>query len=627
MQSIKHSGIFTESITLHNFRDLSCPKDTYELTDLNGNLYCGIEKTQSLGCSVSVGNPCSVTTGNKFLSETDWSARNSPLKVQRFYNSLPDSESGSAAGWMHNYNISLNIGEVRDAQLNIRPQSLDEPNTAIIFYRGDGKRVLAVRNYTDSTIAGNDGWFINRDDSLKLTQINNRTWQVTNVKAGTVETYQALNNDTQTEAFDFKLTRIDYLNGQFVTLGYQDGNLDSVTDHFGQSLKYHYDSNGSSSNLSAITLPNGKQIEYQYNDNTKELQVSRPGFGTKTYLYDEPAYAPNPNGLITGIIDANGNRYATYQYDNQNRGISTEHADGSQKYTLSFHNGYTQVTMPHGGSRRYNLKLVSGANRVSAQSGNGKSTSNQYDQAGNLIRQSDNGLITIFSYDETRNLPTQKVTAFGTDESTITLIEWADDLPVKTQVTQGSANTDGTLKQALRVTSYTHDERGNTLTKTITDPITGKSRTWTYTYNDYSQKTSETNPLGLTQSWEYDPSNGNLLSVTDTQGLITTYSNHTSGGKTQTITQPSGQVTTLAYDDAGRITTQSTTITTPSLESLAKDKDGGIKFRNWWRKLFGMPLLPNPVKYDIKQTPTQTAVTTYSYDPSRSADQHPIARW
>ena len=129
---------------------------------------------------------------------------------------------------------------------------------------------------------------------------------------------------------------------------------------------------------SVLTLPSGKEIRYIKQGN--ELAVIRPGYGTKTYLYDEPQYAPKPNRLITGIIDENGNRYATYVYDDQSRGISTEHADGTQKYTLSYNGNSTIVSTPYDGSKTYSLALVSGSNKVTRIYQGEDSVSNQYDQ-------------------------------------------------------------------------------------------------------------------------------------------------------------------------------------------------------------------------------------------------------
>lgn len=557
-----------------------------------------------LGCSTSVGNPCSVTTGNKTLSETDWRSENSPLFINRFYNSLSKDETNKAAGWTSNYEMSLQIVQVQGTNTNTLSESFIEPNTTVVLKRSDGKFITVEKQDAINTVEQNSKIFV-KNESLEIEKINVSTWQVRNVKTGTVETYENFNSS---EDLDLKLTRIDYMNGQFVNLTYQNNQLYRVIDHYGQALTYNFIGN----QLRSISLPSGKQITYLKNNN--ELQVTRPGYGTKTYIYDESNYAPNPSGLITGIIDEKGRRYATYSYDQLNRGVSTEHAGNSQKYTLSFNEGYTEVITPNGDNRRYNLEVVSEQTRVREQTIGERLISNEYDASGNLISLTESGITTKYDYDPLRNLEIKQVIGFGTSDSTITITEWNDNLPVKAKVTEGSANIDGSLKQALRVTTYTHDERGNILTKTVTDPINNHSKVWQYSYNDYGQKTSETIPSGLEQLWEYNQSNGNLLSITDTQGLITTYSNHSNDGKPKTIIAPSGQITTLEYDAAGRILSQIATISTPKLNSLARSKNNFIEFQNWWRKLFRMKLLPNPIKYDITSQPAQNMITRYNYD-------------
>ncbi|GAA0319286.1 RHS repeat-associated core domain-containing protein [Psychrobacter aestuarii] len=595
----------------------TCPSNTVESFKSDKAIYCKIPKPLALGCSPSVGNPCSVTTGNKFLSEIDWVSSTSLLKVHRFYNSLPsgdlqqEGDENYAAGWTHNYAMSLSIGEVKDDKLNLRAQSLEDFTSAIVLERADGKKVLAVRDYTDTTIAGNSGWFIDRDESLKLKQVqNDNKWQVTHVDTGQVETYEPLITG-QSEPSKFVLTRIDYLNGQYIALTYDQGRLYQVRDHFGNTLTYEY-ANSLDNAISAVTLPSGKQISYVKQDN--ELKVTRPGYGTKTYLYDEPEYAPNPNGLITGIIDEKGDRYATYAYDDKNRGVSTEHAHGSEKYTLDYNNLTSLVVTPNGGNYSYDLQTISGRNKVIRINKPEGTVSNTYDGAGNIVSRTDIDITNRYTYDTSRNLQNSEVKAYGRRESTITLTEWADDLPVKTKVVEGKATNYGTLEYILRTTTYTHDDKGNILSKTITDPLTNKSRTWTYTYDQYSQRTSETDPQGLTQTWVYDTNNGNLLKYTDGQELVTTYGDHTSDGKPQTITEASGQLKTLTYDDAGRILSQTITIAQPELPDLSESQSSWTTLTNSVKEFFNASVVPEPVKYDITQQPSQTATTTYEYD-------------
>lgn len=541
-----------------------------------------------LSCSASVGNPCSITTGNKTLNEKDWSSSNSLLRVTRQYNSLI---SDINLDWSMSYSDKI-----------IATQNKDANFSSIRIIKGDGSYITAE--------ISNGNWFVDADTNLQIIQQNN-TWQVKNLKTGVIEIYEKVISPTTSENTQFNLTHIDYPNGQFINLTHQNSKIATATDQLGNSLNYRYDTTGK---LVQIGLPNGKTLDYGYDNLGRLITVKRPGFGVKTYIYDEADKAPNDNpNLLTGIIDENGKRYATYAYDSANRGILTEHAGSTQKFTLSFEDGVTQVTDEYGNNRSYNLALVSGTNRITHQVIAGQSIDRQYDQGGNIISETKNGLTTKYTYDQSRNLETSRIEAFGTTDSKITLTEWSENLPVKTKITEGSANPDGSLKQALRITSYTYDEKGNALSKTIIDPQTQESRTWSYTYNANAQKLSETNPQGQTSKWAYD-NKGNLVQSIDAQGLTTTYSDYNANNKPQTITSPTGQVTKLTYDDAGRVLTQTITIGYPTLKELSQAKSGWIDFQNSVRKAFKKPLLPNPVKFNITKQPTQTATTTYQYD-------------
>ena len=72
---------------------------------------------------------------------------------------------------------------------------------------------------------------------------------------------------------------------------------------------------------------------------------------------------------MTGIIDENGNRYATWSYDANLRAVSSEHAGGANATTLSFNlgtNGTGTVTTANalGKQTVYMLGLVAGAGKI-----------------------------------------------------------------------------------------------------------------------------------------------------------------------------------------------------------------------------------------------------------------------
>ena len=56
--------------------------------------------------------------------------------------------------------------------------------------------------------------------------------------------------------------------------------LTKITDNFGRSLQFSYNTQGL---ISTVTLPNSKQIIYQYDTQNRLVSVTRPSYGTKTY--------------------------------------------------------------------------------------------------------------------------------------------------------------------------------------------------------------------------------------------------------------------------------------------------------------------------------------------------------
>lgn len=141
-----------------------------------------------------------------------------------------------------------------------------------------------------------------------------------------------------------------------------------MTDPAGGMYRYSYDV---MSNLSAITYPDGKQ---------------------RSYLYNEQAYTQftKLEHALTGIIDENGSRFAIYAYDTQGRAISTEHAGGADKYTLSYGDNTTTVTDPFGTKRTYTFQIILGVAKNTGvtepcTSCGAKNSAQTYDAHGNVI--------------------------------------------------------------------------------------------------------------------------------------------------------------------------------------------------------------------------------------------------
>ena len=116
-----------------------------------------------------------------------------------------------------------------------------------------------------------------------------------------------------------------------------------------EATTYYAAPNGSSSGDGSISRP------WDLRTALNQPSSLRPG---DTILLRGGTYSGTFPSHLTGVLDENGVRYATYAYDTQGRAQSTEHANGVERYTLSFNgDGTTTVVTPLNETRTY-LKIT-----------------------------------------------------------------------------------------------------------------------------------------------------------------------------------------------------------------------------------------------------------------------------
>lgn len=73
----------------------------------------------------------------------------------------------------------------------------------------------------------------------------------------------------------------------------------------------------------------------------------------RIYIYDDP----NFTHLLTGIIDENNKRYATFGYDDNGRSVLSTHAGDANKFTFVYNSdGTTIITDPKLQERKYSYE-------------------------------------------------------------------------------------------------------------------------------------------------------------------------------------------------------------------------------------------------------------------------------
>jgi YD repeat-containing protein len=507
-------------------------------------------KSNGPTCGVDIENPINAGTGNKWQHEIDLPDGAFSLGFDRYYNASPSSPSNLGAGWSHVYT---------------RSSTLQASGTSVTIRRNDGK----AYNFQQS--AG--GWIADADVPDRLEELKDSA----NVRTGW--RYTTADQSVETYTATGQLTSLADRSGLAQTLTYSDastpatvapaaGLLLRVTDSFGHQLSFTYDS---SSRLSTLTDPAGSLYRYGYDANNNLVSVTYPDGASKTYHYENTSFSH----ALTGITDENGNRFATYAYDAQGRGISTEHAGGAQRVSLAFNaDGSTTVTDALGTARTYQFQTILGVVKPKGQSqpggsGCGASASAlSYDANGNVTSRTDfNGHRTNYTYDLARNLETSRtegLTASGATTPatrTITTV-WHPTLRLPVQITNGNQQI-----------TYSYNPQGDVTEKTVTDLVTNTARTWTTTYTYGAvpgvlvQKVEDgprTDVLDLT-TYAYYPADascaggsfgcrGQLQQVTDALGHVTRLTRYNAHGQVEELVDPNGLTTTLTYDSRQRLT-------------------------------------------------------------------------
>ncbi len=262
-------------------------------------------------CPPQPGNPINVGIGTKFQIETDYeSAGPAPLVFMRYYNSGTAGVQQTTIGaqWRTTFDRSISLTE-------------GPTLTTASAYRPEGN-IYHFNSSAGSWTSDPD--VLDRLERLEDGQGNPTGWQYTTAE-GLIETYDVAG----------KLLSMADRRGFTWSLAYGQGRLETVVGPFGRSLAFEYDASGL---LSRMTAPGGQIYQYGHDSNGDLVSVTYPDLHSKTYLYSEPAHSQSGRlHDLTGVVDENGDRYATYGYaSNGGAAILSEHAGGAGRTTVSY---------------------------------------------------------------------------------------------------------------------------------------------------------------------------------------------------------------------------------------------------------------------------------------------------
>ena len=361
-----------------------------------------------------------------------------------------------------------------------------------------------------------------------------------------------------------------------------------VRGPFGHEVHLGYDAGA---RIASVTDSAGTQYLYDYSiENLSSVRVVMEGNPTRTYFYEDPRFPHH----LTGLMDENGDRYATWEYDAQGRAVLTAHSPttngtGQQQYSLRYDGAKTTVTDAHGNAETWTFEENSLVMRLRSKLSlvDGKGISQEFDERNNLTERVDEeGRRTIYGYN-VANQRTFVVEAPGLGEERTTRYEYVNsDTDLITRIEEASVypgqhsetvvSYDSSLNPAS-VALNGFDPGGQPVTRTHSFSYNSAGKLTSYdgprtnmedvstleyylcdTGNECGRPAYIRNAAGHETSFDsYDPA-GRLLHSTDANGVATSYLYDPRGrllNVSRTASDGESRITALSYDLAGQVVT------------------------------------------------------------------------
>lgn len=213
---------------------------------------------------------------------------------------------------------------------------------------------------------------------------------------------------------DGKRRRRYWPDGRWAVFTYAGDVLATISDRWGRELRVNPDASG---RVSQVILPDGMPLTYTYTG-AMVSRVTYPDGTSRNFVYGEPANTANNivRAAMTGVIDENGKRIATYKFDASGRAISTEGANGVNRYAFEHFPSYTRVTTPLNSQFTTYVSTIANTAAVTSRSqpaGSGCAAAVRnigYDSGGNVASATDFTSRTVcYVNDATRRLQTVRV--------------------------------------------------------------------------------------------------------------------------------------------------------------------------------------------------------------------------
>lgn len=341
------------------------------------------------------------------------------------------------------------------------------------------------------------------------------------------------------------------------------GKVESITNHYGKSLNFHYNQNDL---LEKLVAPAGETYLFEYDSIGNMVKVIFPDDTPLDnsdnpfieYLFEDTRFPRH----LTAKINEKGVRFASWTYDEKGRAISSQHSGGIEKVEVDYsvdnqskvktfvNNSLSNEKIFHYQTDSAGRKKVIKLERLACSDCVVGDELYEYDGNGFESKvTSPNGTVVEYTKDD-NGVQTKQVIAKGTPQEKQITTTWYSKWPKPNLI------TDGNLKTKFAYTSSTSNIRY----KKLTDSSTGENRQTNYTF--YSQgklKTVDGPRTDKTdKTYYYYHSDGNLSRIKNALNHETYFDDYDDSGRVGKITDANGVITTLTYTPRGWLESRTT---------------------------------------------------------------------
>jgi RHS repeat-associated protein len=483
--------------------------------------------TKGKGC----GNPILMRTGNKKEPVVDFVGKGSfPLAIKRIYSQQWPGRSMFGSKWISTFGRKLLIR-----------------STGITASRPSGGRIA----FTEDIDTGL--WSDYNPDSLfNLVKVGTN-WQLT-TESGYIELYNSAGkiikriNPTgisHSYLYSHNSMKITHSSGRTLSFTLASGKVTKIVDSAGNEYIYSY--NNSRDNMLSVATTPGTPSQ------------------TTQYFYKD--------GYKLQYIHRNNKRYATFAYSGD-KAISSEHANGAEKYSFNYSGeNTTVVTNPLGHQTTYRYsdiqvgtekdeaslpiyaQLLTSLTRSAHTDCPAATQSTTYDAKGYKKTSTDwKNNLTEFSYDDNGQL-LKEVIAKGTTLETTKTFEWIAGENKLSMTLNNDLQSNREYDANGRIKSITHK---NLSAHGLTGEIRKSSFSYLLHRNGIVRQTKIDGPrtdVSDITIMNYD-AQGNVTEIINADNTKSTFSGYDALGNAGYSKSSNGLVTRFTYDGASRVKTR-----------------------------------------------------------------------